>query len=198
MTKRLTTNLRFGWTTGTCATAAVNAAYMAMVTGAFPDRVSVVTPGGKEADLEVAFTDQGQDWVKAGIIKDAGDDPDVTHGAMIIACLRQGLPQSGVTFTRGDGIGLITKPGLPIAVGEPAINPVPRQMMAEAIDQLAGGIGWPARYHHRNFGSRWGENCAENMESPAWHRRRIVDSWNHWRCAALFLLCLDSLDSSRH
>ena len=143
MTKRLTTNLRFGWTTGTCATAAVNAAYTAMVTGAFPERDSVITPGGKEADLEVAFTDQGQDWVKAGIIKDAGDDPDVTHGAMIIACLRQGLPQSGVTFTRGDGIGLITKPGLPIAVGEPAINPVPRQMMAEAIDQLATALDGP-------------------------------------------------------
>ena len=143
MTKKLTTNLRFGWTTGTCATAAVNAAYTAMVTGAFPERVSVITPGGKEADLEVAFTDQGQDWVKAGIIKDAGDDPDVTHGAMIIACLRQGLPQSGVTFTRGDGIGLITKPGLPIAVGEPAINPVPRQMMAEAIDQLATALDGP-------------------------------------------------------
>lgn len=143
MTKRLTTNLRFGWTTGTCATAAVNAAYMAMVTGAFPARVSVITPSGKEADLEVAFTDQGKDWVKAGIIKDAGDDPDVTHGAMIIACLRQGLPQSGVTFTRGDGVGLITKPGLPIAVGEPAINPVPRQMMAEAIEQLAAALNGP-------------------------------------------------------
>ena len=143
MTKRLTTNLRFGWTTGTCATAAVNAAYTAIVTGAFPERVSVITPGGKEADLEVAFTYQGQDWVKAGIIKDAGDDPDVTHGAMIIACLQQGLPQSGVTFTRGDGVGLITKPGLPIAVGEPAINPVPRQMMAEAIDQLATALDGP-------------------------------------------------------
>ena len=143
MTKRLTTNLRFGWTTGTCATAAVNAAYTAMVTGAFPERVSVITPGGKQANLDVAFTDQGKDWVKAGIIKDAGDDPDVTHGAMIIACLRQGLPQSGVTFTRGDGIGLITKPGLPIAVGEPAINPVPRQMMAEAIDQLATALDGP-------------------------------------------------------
>ena len=143
MTKRLTTNLRFGWTTGTCATAAVNAAYTAMVTGACPERVSVITPGGKEADLEVAFNDQGQDWVKAGIIKDAGDDPDVTHGAMIIACLRQGLPQSGVTFTRGDGIGLITKPGLPIAVGEPAINPVPRQMMTEAIEQLAAALDGP-------------------------------------------------------
>jgi cobalt-precorrin-5B (C1)-methyltransferase len=143
MTKRLTTNLRFGWTTGTCATAAVNAAYTAMVTGAFPERVSVITPGGKEADLEVAFIDQGQDWAQAGIIKDAGDDPDVTHGAMIITCLRQGVPQSGVTFTRGDGIGLITKPGLPIAVGEPAINPVPRQMMAEAIEQLAAALGGP-------------------------------------------------------
>ncbi len=85
MTKRLTTNLRFGWTTGTCATAAVNAAYTAMVTGAFPERVSVITPGGKEADLEVALTDQGQDWSEVGIVKDAGDDPDVTHGVLVIA-----------------------------------------------------------------------------------------------------------------
>ena len=132
----------------------MNAAYTAMVTGAFPERVSVITPGGKEADLKVAFTDQGQDWVKVGIVKDAGDDPDVTHGAMIIACLRQGLPQSGVTFTRGDGIGLITKPGLPIAVGEPAINPGANGADDGRGDRTIGsGIGWSARYYNRNFRS---------------------------------------------
>ena len=79
---KLETKLRFGWTTGTCATAAVNAAYTAMLTGQFPDRVTIITPSGKNADLAVAETASGSDdggsWFRAGIIKDAGDDPDVT------------------------------------------------------------------------------------------------------------------------
>ncbi|HBD51066.1 MAG TPA: hypothetical protein DC036_01105, partial [Alphaproteobacteria bacterium] len=108
---KLQSNLRFGWTTGTCATAAVNAAYTAMVTGEFPDRVTIVTPSGKNADLEVVNTARGTAdgaaaahsgpnsnpnssietcWFSAGIIKDAGDDPDVTHGALITAILRRG------------------------------------------------------------------------------------------------------------
>ena len=99
---KLETKLRFGWTTGTCATAAVNAAYTAMLAGQFPDRVTIVTPSGKNADLEVAETssgsDSGGDWFRAGIIKDAGDDPDVTHGAMICATLRKGAAGTGVTF----------------------------------------------------------------------------------------------------
>ena len=70
MTKTLTTKLRFGWTTGTCATAAVNAAYTAMVTGECPKNVTVVTPSGKQADLEVAMVELGTGWAKAGIIKD--------------------------------------------------------------------------------------------------------------------------------
>ncbi len=143
MTKTLTTNLRSGWTTGTCATAAVNAAYTALVSGEFPLRVSVVTPNGTEADLEVAFTDQGNGWASAGIVKDAGDDPDVTHGAMICATVRKGKAKSGVQFLRGEGVGLITKPGLPISVGEPAINPIPRDMMAKVVDELATALVGP-------------------------------------------------------
>ena len=143
MTKTLTTNLRSGWTTGTCATAAVNAAYTALVSGEFPLRVSVVTPNGAEADLKVAFTKQGEGWAKAGIIKDAGDDPDVTLGAMICATVRRGAAQSKVQFIRGEGVGLITKLGLPIAVGEPAINPVPRHMMAKAVSELADALAGP-------------------------------------------------------
>ena len=142
---KLETKLRFGWTTGTCATAAVNAAYTAMLAGQFPDRVTIVTPSGKNADLEVAETSSGSDssgdWFRAGIIKDAGDDPDVTHGAMICATLRKGAAGTGVTFSGGDGVGIVTKPGLPVAVGEPAINPVPRHMMQDAVTELAAELG---------------------------------------------------------
>jgi cobalt-precorrin-5B (C1)-methyltransferase len=161
---KLQSNLRFGWTTGTCATAAVNAAYTAMVTGEFPDRVTIVTPSGKNADLEVVNTARGTAdgaaaahsgpnsgtnssietcWFSAGIIKDAGDDPDVTHGALITAILRRGLDGSGIQFQCGEGVGVITKPGLPVAVGEPAINPVPRQMMRDAIEALAERLAGP-------------------------------------------------------
>ena len=66
--KTLTSNLRFGWTTGTCATAAVNAAYTALVTGVFPDRVTVVTPAGKTADLEIVGTESAKDCCRAGVI----------------------------------------------------------------------------------------------------------------------------------
>lgn len=141
---KLETKLRFGWTTGTCATAAVNAAYTAMLTGQFPDCVTIVTPSGKNADLAVAETASGSDgdgsWFRAGIVKDAGDDPDVTHGAMICATLRRASPGSGVRFRGGDGVGVVTKPGLPVEVGDPAINPVPRQMMCDAVFELAATL----------------------------------------------------------
>ena len=147
----LETTLRFGWTTGTCATAAVNAAYTAMVTGQFPDRVTIVTPSGKNADLEVADKATGDaadnamiaSWFRAGIVKDAGDDPDVTHGALICATLRAGKMGAGISFHGGDGVGVVTKAGLPVPVGEPAINPVPRQMMRDAIDELASALNGP-------------------------------------------------------
>ena len=143
MTSTLSSNLRFGWTTGTCASAAVNASYMALVTGEFPDRVTIVTPSGKNADLEIAQTNLGNGWALAGVVKDAGDDPDVTHGALICATVRLGVPDSGVVFRQGKGVGVVTKPGLPIGVGEPAINPVPRQMMCAVIDILASSLGGP-------------------------------------------------------
>jgi len=142
----LTAKLRFGWTTGTCATAAVNAAYTAFLTGQFPTAVSVVTPSGKQADLDVTITESGSNeagkpWSMAGVIKDAGDDPDVTHGALICARVSAGPEGGGITFAAGEGVGIVTKPGLPVPVGEPAINPVPRQMMSEMISELAAKLG---------------------------------------------------------
>ena len=137
MNNRLATNLRFGWTTGTCATAAVYAAYTAMVSGTFPKSVVIDTPVGKVAHLDVASSRIDSNGWMAGIIKDAGDDPDVTHGALIRATLTAGAPGSGVTFKAGEGVGRITKAGLPIAVGEAAINPVPRRMMRDCIENLS-------------------------------------------------------------
>lgn len=77
----------------------------------------------------------GDGWAEVGITKDAGDDPDVTHGALVIA--RVSASAGGVVFQAGEGVGMVTKPGLPIAPGEPAINPVPRQMICQTISECA-------------------------------------------------------------
>jgi cobalt-precorrin-5B (C1)-methyltransferase len=77
----------------------------------------------------------------AAIVKDAGDDPDVTHLALVRSTVRHGPLGSGVTFAAGPGVGTVTLPGLPLPVGEPAINPVPRQMMREAVETLAAQNG---------------------------------------------------------
>ena len=82
-------------------------------------------------------------WFRAGIVKDAGDDPDVTHGALIRASVWTARPGSGVSFRGGEGVGTVTKPGLPIPAGEPAINPVPREMMQGAVADLAQALGGP-------------------------------------------------------
>ncbi|MGK9053450.1 cobalt-precorrin-5B (C(1))-methyltransferase [Neorhizobium petrolearium] len=132
-------NLRRGWTTGTCAAAASKAACLALVSGKFPDMVEVTLPGGQRPSFALALEERGDGFARAGIVKDAGDDPDVTHGALIISTIRRGVPGSGITFKAGKGVGTVTRPGLPLAVGEPAINPVPRKMIAEAIAEVAGG-----------------------------------------------------------
>lgn len=132
-------DLRRGWTTGACATAAVKAALMRLWGGAFPDAVTITLPRGEEPCFAIAHTATGDGWAEAGIVKDAGDDPDVTHGALIVA--RVAPSTGGVVFRAGDGVGQVTKPGLPIAVGEPAINPVPRQMMIWAVEHLAAEYG---------------------------------------------------------
>lgn len=133
------TGLRYGWTTGACATAATTAAYTALLTGSFPDPVTITLPKGQQPAFALAREQLGDGWASASIVKDAGDDPDVTHGALITATVRPGPPSSGVAFVAGPGVGTVTKAGLPLAVGEPAINPVPRQLMTAAVTELAGG-----------------------------------------------------------
>jgi cobalt-precorrin-5B (C1)-methyltransferase len=132
------TPLRRGWTTGACAAAAAKAAAAALVSGAFPDPVEIALPSGRRVAFALARHDVGSGSATAAIVKDAGDDPDVTHGALVTATVRPGKPGSGITYARGEGVGLVTRPGLPIPPGEPAINPVPRKMIAASVREAAG------------------------------------------------------------
>jgi len=127
--------LRRGWTTGACATAAVKAALEKLWGGAFLRDVTITLPRGETPTFPLAHQASGENWAEVGITKDAGDDPDVTHGALIIARVEES--DGGVQFQAGDGVGHITKPGLPIPVGDPAINPVPRKMMREVVEESA-------------------------------------------------------------
>jgi len=138
------TGLRSGWTTGACATAATTAAYTALLTGEFPDPVTITLPRGQQPSFALAREELGDGWAMAAIVKDAGDDPDVTHLALVRSTVRPGAPGSGVRFLAGPGVGTVTLPGLPLPVGEPAINPVPRQLMRQAVEDLAGQHGRPA------------------------------------------------------
>ncbi|MFF9642185.1 cobalt-precorrin-5B (C(1))-methyltransferase [Kitasatospora aureofaciens] len=138
--------LRHGWTTGACATAATKAAYTALLTGEFPDPVTITLPKGQQPAFALAAEQLTMEsgvpaGAMAGVVKDAGDDPDVTHGALIRATVRPGGPGAGVVFRAGPGVGTVTKAGLPLAVGEPAINPVPRQMIRDAVAEVAAAHG---------------------------------------------------------
>lgn len=128
--------LREGWTTGACATAAATAALQGMLSGSIPQRITVTL--GRGLRHRFAIENGGLTpcpW--AAVVKDAGDDPDITHGARICVHLRPSQ-SPGLRFTAGEGVGTVTRPGLPLAVGEPAINPAPRAMITHNLQRLAG------------------------------------------------------------
>ncbi|WP_386682231.1 cobalt-precorrin-5B (C(1))-methyltransferase [Loktanella sp. R86503] len=143
MTRKPDGPLRRGWTTGACATAATRAALLRLWGGTFPAAVQITLPKGEEPVFALAHTAAGDGWAEVGITKDAGDDPDVTHGALIIVRVAASAG-GGVSFHAGEGVGMVTKAGLPVGVGEPAINPVPRQMMTAQVEALAAMFGQPA------------------------------------------------------
>src|SRR5436190_3042924 len=125
----ITPALRLGWTTGACAAAAAKAAYCALRSGEFPDPVDIILPKGRRVAFALAHCSRNQNSATAGIVKDAGDDPDVTHGALVLATVRTQASGRGIAFRAGAGVGTVTRPGLPVAAGEPAINPGPRRMI---------------------------------------------------------------------
>ena len=130
--------LRSGWTTGTCSAAAAKAAATALLTQQVQTHVDVVLPDERLVGFEVARCDVTPERAEAVVVKDAGDDPDVTHGAHLTATVTWA---EHYELDGGVGVGVVTKPGLGLDVGGPAINPVPRQMIRRAVDDAVGDRG---------------------------------------------------------
>ncbi|HEX9462781.1 MAG TPA: cobalt-precorrin-5B (C(1))-methyltransferase [Alphaproteobacteria bacterium] len=138
--------LRRGWTTGACAAAGARAAAEALLTGRFPDPVTIVLPQGQRPAFPLAQAELAPGRATAGVTKDAGDDPDVTHGALILTTVERGAAGSDIVFRAGEGVGTVTRAGLTLAVGEPAINPAPRAQIRQALaDAVAVAGGDPGQ-----------------------------------------------------
>ena len=126
--------LRTGWTTGTCASAAAKAAVIGLVSGQPPPTVNVALPGGRRVAFPVER--DGQRPYRCAVIKDAGDDPDCTDGAHVTATAEWN-DHGALDLIAGEGIGVVTLPGLGIDVGQPSITCVPRRMIAAAVAEVA-------------------------------------------------------------
>ncbi|MCR9011433.1 cobalt-precorrin-5B (C(1))-methyltransferase CbiD [Gabonibacter chumensis] len=127
--------LRSGFTTGTCATAATKAALQGLLTGTVPTEATITLPNGEEVTLPVEQGFLNEDSCKCCVTKDAGDDPDVTHGHLICSEIKfNSSPE--IRFLPGEGVGTVTLPGLGIPVGEPAINATPRAMMIREVERM--------------------------------------------------------------
>lgn len=133
--------LRTGLTTGACATAAAVAASRLALGGPEQSPVAITLPRGESVTMTINDQTVRPTGAEAAVIKDAGDDPDATHGARVWA-LVEPRPEPGVAFHAGAGVGTVTRPGLPVAVGEPAINPVPRRLIEGHLGEVAEAVGF--------------------------------------------------------
>lgn len=156
--------LRTGLTTGVCATAGALAAATRLLAGRALTAVTVELPRHAPVQLAIHDLEATQTGAVAGVIKDGGDDPDATHGARVWTQVEH-LGEPGVTFRAGAGVGTVTRPGLPLPPGEPAINPVPRRMIQDHLERLA------AHHHHAGgfqvtVGVDDGQRIAERTMNP--------------------------------
>jgi len=161
--------LRSGYTTGSCATATSLAAARLLLTGMSSEVADIVLPKGQRVSLPLVFCRfvngaDGASGAEAGTLKDAGDDPDVTHGALVFARV-QFSAEPGVRFHAGAGVGTVTRAGLTLAVGEPAINPVPRRMMQEHLAALAAEYEYAGGFEV-TIGVEGGEALALKTMNP--------------------------------
>lgn len=125
--------MRRGYTTGSCAAAAARAAVLMLFSGREMTQVEIDTPGGVRLELNVVDIRLDEKMAACSVRKDAGDDPDITHGLVVRAVARE--TAKGISIRGGEGVGTVTKPGLLVPVGEPAINPVPRRMILNEIEK---------------------------------------------------------------
>lgn len=156
--------LRPGFTTGTCVTAAAKACLIALAEGTFPKSVEVSLPGGEKTAFLIFPGSLSGSKALCTVIKDGGDDPDVTHGKEI-GCELMLTKAVGIRFLQGKGVGKVTLPGLQLAVGEPAINPVPRKMIADMLECLSAEYGMDAGFEVRPFVPE-GEVLAKQTFNP--------------------------------
>jgi len=131
--------LREGFTTSACAAASAAAATRALLTGEPVSEITIDLPAKKNVLFHIVRCEFGPGRVTCGTIKDAGDDPDITDGAEIQATV-EWRESPGVLITGGEGVGVVTRPGLPVPVGEPAINPGPRRIITRAVMQEAKAV----------------------------------------------------------
>lgn len=132
--------LRCGVTTGTCASLASSGAAMLLLTGEVPASVSLMTPKGIQVEVEPVFCRMEGEHAVCAVKKDAGDDPDVTDGILILASV--GKRSHGISIDGGEGIGRVTKPGLDQSIGAAAINSVPREMITSALQAVCEKAGY--------------------------------------------------------
>ena len=133
-------NLRTGFTTGTCATASSKAAILAMVNQKSIDKVDVLLPKRDKINIQIKNCKFSKNTATCSVIKDGGDDPDVTHGAEIIVELTLTDNIGIIEIDGGDGVGRVTKPGLGLDIGSAAINPTPKKMILENVQEVGGEI----------------------------------------------------------
>ena len=134
-------NLRCGYTTGSCATAAAKAAATMLLTGERVAAVRIDTPKGVVLELEPLEVELAEQYVSCAIRKDSGDDPDDTNGVLVFAKVEK-VAEPGVHIEGGVGVGRVTKPGLACAMGGPAINPTPRRMITAEVGSVMEQAGY--------------------------------------------------------
>ncbi|WP_242879203.1 cobalt-precorrin-5B (C(1))-methyltransferase CbiD [Butyrivibrio sp. INlla16] len=133
-------NLRCGFTTGSCAAAASKAALIMLLTNKEINNVSIRTPKGPVYTAEILDIERSEKSVSCAVVKDGGDDPDVTTGALIYSKVTL-TGEAGITIDGGEGVGRVTKPGLDQKIGEAAINSVPRKMIRENLESTLEEYG---------------------------------------------------------
>jgi cobalt-precorrin-5B (C1)-methyltransferase len=157
--------LRSGFTTGACAAAATRAACLRLLGGAPVAEVSIDLPAGFDQAFAVEDCREGDGWASAVVVKDAGDDPDVTHGARVTATVAW-TSEPGLELRGGEGVGTVTLPGLGLEVGGPAINAVPRRMIGEAAGQAVAAAAAAGRGLSVTVSVPGGEVMARRTMNP--------------------------------
>ncbi|WP_299661813.1 cobalt-precorrin-5B (C(1))-methyltransferase [uncultured Psychromonas sp.] len=152
--------LRNGLTTGSCATACCVAAVRALLAHKQPASVEITLPRGEVVNLDIINYQSIEQGIRTSTIKDAGDDPDATHGATLFVELRL-VPEQGIKFKAAEGVGTVTRDGLVLAIGEPAINPVPRKMMTSHLEHYVQAYQYTGGFEV-SVGIENGEQIATN------------------------------------